>query len=236
MIIDAQCHLGHVLWQAPAIYPDEVRARMAAAGVDKVCCYSFIDRIDNSYIYDATREGGDLIPFACMDPTGPGAPDELEHWLKMGMRGMKLHPYAHGYRLSSPVADQLFELCGQYGVPVVCHLADESPSNTVWQAAERADRFPRVNLIALHSGFLWSTEDMVSAAATRPNLYLETSLISTAMLRKAVGRIGPDKFVFGTDTPWNDYEADLLKVRRAVPSARDQDAILGGTMARLLRL
>lgn len=236
MIIDAQCHLGKVLWQAPPIFPEEVRRRMSVAGIDKVCCYSFIDYIDNDYIYEATRGRDDLIPFACIDPTQPDAPRELERWLKAGMRGMKLHPYIHGYRLSSRVMDPLFELCAYYGVPVVCHLADEAPANTVWQAAEMADRFPNVNLIALHSGYLWSTDDMVTAAATRPNLYLETSLISTTALRKGANRIGAEKFVFGTDTPWNDYGAELLKVRRAVPSPDAQQAILGGTMARLLKL
>lgn len=236
MIIDAQCHLGPVLWQSPAIHPEQVRARMRAAGIDRACVYSFIDRIDNQYIYDATREGEDLIPFACMDPTLPGAADELERWLTAGMRGMKLHPYIHGYRLSTRLLDPLFEICAAHEVPIVCHLADESPSNTVWQAAEMADRHPRAALIALHCGFLWSSEDMMSAASTRPNLYLETSLISTGMLRKGVGRLGAEKFVFGTDTPWNDYGAELLKVRRAVPEPAGQEAILGGTMARLLRL
>lgn len=236
MIIDAQCHLGDVLWQMPPIYPDEVRARMRAAGIDRVCCYSFIDRIDNAYVHAATRDGEDLIPFACIDPTQPDAPAELERWLRAGMRGMKLHPYIHGYRLSNHLVDPLFELCAAHAVPVVCHLADESQANTVWQAAEIADRFPRVDLIALHAGFLWSTPDMVSAAATRDNLYLETSLISPAALRRGVARIGAGKFVFGTDTPWNDYEAELLKVRRAVPDPAAQAAILGDTMARLLRL
>lgn len=236
MIIDAQCHLGNVLWQSPPIYPQEVRQRMAAAGIDRVCVYSFIDYIDNAFIYEATRDGDDLFPFACMDPTLAGAPEELERWLQAGMRGMKLHPYIHGYRLSTHLLDPLFDLCAQYGVPVVCHLADESQANTVWQAAEMADRHPSVNLIALHSGFLWSSDDMVTAASTRANLYLETSLISTTVLRKGVERIGAEKFVFGTDTPWNDYDAELLKVRRAVPDPVQQDAILGGTMARLLRL
>ncbi len=236
MIIDAQCHLGPVLWQSPPIDPPELRQRMAAAGVDKACCYSFIDRIDNEYVYEAARGGTDLIPFACIDASQPDAPDELERWLKAGMQGMKLHPYIHGYRLSSRVMDALFELCTHYEVPVVCHLCDESQANTVWQAAHMADRFRGVNLIALHSGFLWSSDDMFEAASTRPNLYLETSLISPAVLRRGVARIGAEKFVFGTDTPFFHFEPELLKVRRAVPDLHAQEAILGRTMARLLKL
>ena len=70
------------------------------------------------------------------------------------------------------------------------------------------------------------------------NLYLETasSTIDTNFLESAVSILGPEKIIFGTDTPLLDPWTQLAKVRETAIDARAKDLICGGNIARLIGL
>lgn len=99
-------------------------------------------------------------------------------------------------------------------------------------------------------------------AATNPNVYLETSSAPFEVVEKAVcdPAIGPEKIIFGTDTPapysyykyrdeyypsygkappifyTDHYKYDLGNIERLSIPDREKELILGGNIARILRL
>lgn len=237
MIIDAHCQLGASRTLDMALAPDELRAALDESGIDRACCFSVPDLIDNDAVLAASAADDRLIPIACVDPTRADAVDELERCLRAGMRGVRLHPYLHGFKLSMPIVDPLFALCARYRALVLCHGADDVPANNPYQFVIMADRHPAVPLIALYGGFVWNVGDMTHAAATRDNLYLEIAAWAPGTLRGALADLAADKFIFGSALPDGDQLVGLRRVHAALPEdAAARDAILGGTMRRLLSL
>ena len=76
------------------------------------------------------------------------------------------------------------------------------------------------------------------AAQRFENLYLETasSTIDTNFLETAVSILGPEKIIFGTDTPLLDPWTQIAKIRDTAIHDSAKDAICGGNIARLIGL
>lgn len=236
MIIDAHCHLGVSRVRDWSQTPDELRAAMDEAGVDRACVFGFPDTVDNEVILAATHADDRLIGLACIDPNKPDAADELERGLRGGLRGLRLHPYLHGFTLSMAIVDPLFEVCARHGAPVLCHGADDVPANNPYQFLVMAERHPTVNLVALYGGFVWNVGDMAEIAARRDNLYLEVSTYAPGALRNALTIIGPERFIFGSGLPDGDQVVTLRRLRVAVPDDEARALVLGGNMRRLLAI
>lgn len=239
MIIDAHCHIG----RSGPVYPgfqylaEEAVTELKRTGIAKACCFSFWDNVDNDYVAAATRNHPELIGFAVADPKQPGEADRLERYLRDGQfKGVKLHPQYHGYALNNPIVHPIFEVCQGHGAPILCHGYADNPFTMPGLFADMADRFPRVNLIMAHSGYMWGMWDSVEMSKDRPNLYLGTTCISPGAIRAGINRVGAEKYIFEVDQPWWDIEVELLKIRRGVEREADQDLILGANMRRLLKL
>ena len=99
-----------------------------------------------------------------------------------------------------------------------------------------ADRFRQVNLIIAHGGFMWSRAEAVRASKTRPNLYIETTCLLPAGIADGIYDIGAEKYIFGSDAPWGDFDVEILKIKKAARKDRDLELVLGGNLARLLGL
>jgi len=48
--------------------------------------------------------------------------------------------------------------------------------------------------------------------------------------------VGAEKYIFGSDAPWGDFEVEILKITKAARKDRDLEQVLGGNLARLLGL
>ncbi len=238
MIVDAHCHLGETKRAYPCeIYsPEEHLKRMREESVDKSCCFSFWDLPDNGYISEATKNSDRLIPFALINPTLADAAAELERCFKaLGFKGLKLHGHIHGFAMNDhALLDPLFELCEAHSAPIVAHGLADNPFTMPGLFSEMAGRFPKVNLIMAHTGYMWGTPIAIEASEKHKNLYLGTSCIPTMLLRFGIERIGAEKFVFESDSPRWDLHYGLMKIRRAVLEERDWELIAGENMRRLL--
>ena len=103
----------------------------------------------------------------------------------------------------------------------------------------------------------------LTVAARNPNVYIETSSVPYEVLLKAVEcpAIGPEKLIFGTDTPAfyqyykapstgeyypsygktgpgpetaDHFKVDIENIDRLPITAEQKDMIMGGTLARLI--
>jgi predicted TIM-barrel fold metal-dependent hydrolase len=237
MIVDAHVHLGTARWMREIQEVDLIRQKIRAAGVDKVCSFPFVDRgMDaNDHVWQTTQGQEEFIPIALCDPTERDAIPRLERELERGMRGIKLHPFCHGYPLDLyELTDPMFEVAAAYKVPILCHCFTDCPFNTAGQLNDMAGRHPGVNLVALHGGFMWSTWGLIDYAKTRRNLFIETSNLYPKMITDGVNACGAEQFIFGTDSPWSDQGLEVEKIMRAVKSSDAQEQILGGNILRLL--
>lgn len=237
MIIDAHNHLGV---RAGAVQTEaDLIARIDAVGVDKAVIFPFVEgNFTNEPIKEAFDQFPDrLIPFCAVNAWEAGAADEVRRCVvDWGFKGLKLHPTINGYHLSDPhLVDPLFKVADELGIPVIVHGASDL-YNSPPEFALMAARFPNVPLLMAHMGFFWSVDQAISFAREFPNLYLETSRAPIFEIQTAVRALGPDKVIWGTDSPFVDYEWEFRKMERATDDSEGYSKIVGGNIARLLKL
>jgi predicted TIM-barrel fold metal-dependent hydrolase len=233
--IDAHNHLGvrHGASQTAA----ELVDKLDAAGVDQAVVFPFVEGdFDNEIITTAVHDFPDrLIPFCAVNPWHRDrAVAELTKRADAGFRGVKLHPTLHGYHLSDfglvgPVLDAVRDA----GLVVICHGASDL-YNAPPEFAAVAQRYPEVSFLMAHSGTFWSHEQAVELAKETPNLYLETSRVPVHEIAYSVTELGPEKVVWGTDSPFVDYEFEYHKMERVAADADAVSLVCGGNLARLL--
>ncbi|HOG48932.1 MAG TPA: amidohydrolase family protein, partial [Anaerolineae bacterium] len=172
-VLDAHTHMSGS--------PHDFLAMMDASGVDRALVFTldglyvdpapYNDRLAEFCAADPVR----LIPFCSVHPRYPGAVPELRRCVtQLGMRGLKLHPWAQCLSLLDSSLDGIGQELERFNVPVVFH--DGTPPNSSpLQIAEFARRHARVPVILGHGGLhdLW--KEAVYAAERYPNIYLTPS-------------------------------------------------------------
>ncbi|MET3580021.1 putative TIM-barrel fold metal-dependent hydrolase [Mesorhizobium robiniae] len=237
LVIDAHNHLG--IRPGARQTGAELVAKIDAVGVDKAVMFPFVEgNFSNEPIKEAFDQFPDrLIPFCAVNPWQPDAADEVRRCVvDWGFKGLKLHPTINGFHLSDPnLVDPLFRVAEELGIPIIVHGASDL-YNSPPEFALMAARFPAVQLLMAHMGFFWSVDQAISFARQYPNLYLETSRAPIFEIQTAVRELGPDKVIWGTDSPFVDYEWEFKKMERATADHDGYAKIVGGNIARLLNL
>lgn len=237
-IIDAHNHLG--VRPGAAQTGSDLIARMETVGCGKAVIFPFVEgTYSNEPILQAYREFPDrLIPFCAVNPwDGKAAVDELRRCVvDLGFKGVKLHPTLHGYHLSDPsLVNPLFDAADQLRIAVITHGAADL-FNSPLECAAIARRFPRVPLLIAHMGMFWSVDQAIQCAGEVKNLFLEVSRVPAFEIATAVRELGPERVIYGTDSPFVDYEQEFARMKRVVASKDGYDLIMGGNIARILRL
>jgi predicted TIM-barrel fold metal-dependent hydrolase len=252
----------------------EIRAEMAQAGVDRSVLLlgdyglrlgepALSIEMENRLAADlATSDPEHFIAFFGVDPRRPDAAalfrTALEEW---GVRGLKLHPAA-GFYPNDPVCRPLYELAGEFGVPVAVHTGPmaapliSTPANPIYLDEPAAD-FPDTTFVVLHAGQRCWFPVALDIARWKPNLYLELSLWQTELLEREAQftdridqmkqAIGLDRVVFGSDCPgssrvmplakWVDTFRELPRISQQYGyhiTDEESALMLGGNAAKLL--
>jgi uncharacterized protein len=237
LIVDGHNHVGRRAGASQT--GPELVAKMDAAGVDRGVIFPFVEgNFTNDQVREAALTCSDrLIPYCAVNPWQPDAVAELRRCVvEWNFKGLKLHPTINGFHLSDPkLVDPLFEEAASLGIPVIAHGASDL-LNSPPEFAEMARRHPRVRLLMAHMGFFWSVDQAIEYARALPNLLLETSRAPIFEIATAVRELGPDKVVWGTDSPFVDYEWEFRKMERCSPDRAVYERVVGGTMSEILGL
>ena len=249
MIIDSHVHLGRL--QSVRAEADATALLRIAdrVGIDRIFCTSctalFYDMVEgNREIASALREHPDRILGYATIPTAywrQEALDELERCVdSYGMRGLKIYSRPHGMggdrvmlSVNTPAMVPILERAAELRLPVLAHATPE-------ECEALADEVPEGTLVMAHSGGTliaggnWNRA--IEAARRYPNIYLDTcsSTVDMGSLEAMVEAVGPERIIFGTDTPMLDPFVQKARVTGAEISEEARALILGGNMERIL--
>ena len=129
--------------------------------------------------------------------------------------GIKIHPEEHGYPIKEH-GRAIFEFAAHHEAVVLTHSgeANSMPEDFV----PFADDFPQVKLIVAHLGCTCDEEPDHQVRAIQSsrhgNVYVDTSSsnsIKPRLIEWAVAEVGPQRLLYGTDTPL--YWAPMQRVR-----------------------
>jgi predicted TIM-barrel fold metal-dependent hydrolase len=245
-IIDSHVHLKH---------GDAARTEFPARTIVEVMDRAGIDRSIVFAMSTATRRSiemaeravaqypGRLIPYAYALPSYERPVlKELEAALAGRLfRGIKIH--RGECTLAEYVIDPVLKLAGRFGVPC---LIDATGNAAV--ARRLAEAFPENDLIFAHMGAYGTTnarvvDSFIKLAEDHGRVRLDLSGVALeAKIDEAVRRLGAGKLIWGTDGPYAHPDlvgfarGELEKIRRLPIGQAEKEEILGGNIARLLKL
>ena len=201
-----------------------------------------------------------VLSFGCMHPDFDGWKEELARVRDLGLKGIKLHPQYQDTDFDDPRYLRILDRCGELGLVVLTHAGldigmpgkDNCSPEMVLRALRQTGP---VKLVLAHMGG-WRQWDRVEALLPGTGVYLDTSfslgeitplddghyrpgdlpLLDEAAFLRMVRKFGADRVLFGTDSPWDDQETALARLRALPLEKSELDAILGGSARKLLEL
>ena len=199
---------------------------------------------DSSARINETYEGQGLMSFGCIHPDHPHIREELGRLVRLGFRGIKIHPVYQGADIDDIRFLRILDTAASLGLVVLTHggqdigfpgVVHASPA-MCRHAIEEVGRFP---FIIAHMGG-WHDWQEVPDQLAGNDCYLDTSFSTDAFspLPDGYWKIGeekmltPDTFVslvhafgsdhiiFGSDSPWSDQIAAIDWIRDCQPDGR----------------
>ena len=174
---------------------------------------------------EGNREAARIIPatdgllqWVIIDPTRPETYEQAAEMLATPRCvGIKLHPEEHCYPITEH-GDALFAFAAEHRAVVLVHSGDENslPADFL----PYAERYPEIRLLLAHlgngAGAAGDPATQVRAiqSSSQGNVYVDTSSsrsIMPQLVEWAVGEIGADRILYGTDTPL--YSAEMQRAR-----------------------
>lgn len=180
-----------------------------------------------------------LLQWVIIDPTRPETYAQADRMLRAPWCvGVKVHPEEHGYPIAEH-GDRLFGFCAERGALVLAHSGED---NSLPRDYLRfADRYPDLRLILGHLGNSTDGDPRgqvrAIAEARHGNLWTDTSSAKSMwsrLIEWAVGEIGAERILFGSDCPLYATAAQHARVAKAEISAADRELILGRNAVALL--
>ncbi len=164
--------------------------------------------------------------YVVIDPLKPETYKQAEEMLYQPQCvGIKIHPEEHGY----PIVDHakpIFEFAAKHKAIVLTHSGEQNsmPEDFIpW-----ANSFPEMKLILAHIGCGWDRDYTHQVRAIQMskqgNVYADTSSMMSILpniIEWAVSEVGPNRILFGTDTPL--YHTSMHRIR--IEHAELSDAV-----------
>lgn len=130
-------------------------------------------------------------------------PKEIEELIKDSLDvvvAIKFHPYHSKMRFDSKETQRYIELAKKYSLPVVTHTGN-SECDDVQLVYNVAKKYPDVNFVMVHMGLGTDNEKAIKLISKLPNLFGDTTWVSTKSTLKFLDVCGDEKIVFGSDAP-----------------------------------
>ena len=244
MIIDSHTHLmPHYGWRKGLDIHDHMKL-LWDSGVDKAVLFT-IEGFHTDYeshnqeIFEAYKIYPEsVIPFCTINPRDPDALEELKRCHKLGMKGIKFHPWLQAFPIVDDIIMPIVEEAAKLDMPIISHDGTP-PYCTSLQVAYLAYCFPRAKIILGHAGMKDFAYEAYCAAKRYENVYLGFCGSAFQIMKEAVSDIGPERCLFGTDSPFagKEYIAyETKKIKMLGLPNQDEENIFGGNIARLLNI
>lgn len=190
----------------------------------------------------ASVGGGRLKAFGSVHPLAKDALFELERIRELGLLGVKFHAEYQDFFVDDPQMKPIYQKIASLGLITVFHggmdLAFAPPCHCTPHALRKAlPWFNGAPVVAAHFGGYLLWEAVIEELCGLP-LYIDTSYSHGHIVKPYAQRIidkhGPDKILFGSDSPWNDPMDEQRFLRSLELSETDLNKIFFHNASKLL--
>lgn len=216
---------------------------------------------DGALRVNLTSASTHLHSFGGMHPAFEDPERELARIAEAGLKGIKLHPVYQLVDMDDPAYIRLLRAAAANGLLVLIHAGIDVgfldlTYSSVEKIARAIDAVPSGRYILAHMGGWRQWEEATRLFAGRENIWIDTSFsigdmvpcgdgfyethsasrLSTEQFLAMKDAFGPEKLLFGTDSPWEDQAAEVARIRALPIPEHEKTAILGGNAKALLSI
>ena len=180
-----------------------------------------------------------LIPFAVINPFYAGWQDDLKICHEeFGMRGLRLYPGWHNYKLSSPCCKELVDAVTERGMVISIPIRVEDNRQRSWllnipdvpleEIIKLVKAHPKARFVLLN-GIGYTRSPLGRKNNGLPSNYaIGLSRLSATLadeLGQLVTNLGAERIMFGTGMPFNYPDPALVKLEVLDASEADKEKI-----------
>ena len=200
-----------------------VAARAAEWGIDHSVCLPVATKASQTsdiieFAAAINEQYPQLTCLAGIFPQAEDMPQMMEKAVRMGLRGIKLHPQYQQVYMDDPCIFEVMRIATEYGLAVIYHAGKDlgmlhmptfgAPDRTTKLLDQlEAAGITDYKLCAAHLGGFDCWDDVEKYLVGR-NIYLDTSFVAGYIDEQQAHRIilnhGTDKILFGSDCPWQN--------------------------------
>jgi predicted TIM-barrel fold metal-dependent hydrolase len=252
-LIDTNVSLGR--WPFRRLPLDETAALVAklhANGVTEAWAGSFDALLHkditsaNASLADecAQRGGGILVPFGAINPMLPNWEEDLRRCAEVHkMRGIRLHPNYHGYKLSDPIFERVLGLATERGLIVqiavimeeertIHPLVNVPPIDTT-PLPSLTQKFPGARVQLLNAFRTLRGKPLLELATAGVHFEIAT-LEGVAGVGNLITQIPGERLLFGSHAPFFYFESAALKLKESALTDAQLAALTHDNALRLL--
>jgi len=240
---------------------EEVLDSMQRNGIDYTVLANFapahIIHRNNCWTLATARQHSQLVPLVSLHPAmGGDLLAQLQHYLALGAKGLKLHPSIQEFMPNHPAMQEVYAFCDAQAFPVVFHcgfvshvyLNDFASLEMILPVIDSYRRMPLV-LTHMAEG---NAADVFRVAASYPQVSFDTSITISgklcfkrlhdpcwqddAYVVDVIRRVGAERIVFGSDYPFGSPIHDVTRLLRMPLTDAEKRLIVGGNALRIFSL
>ncbi|WP_406697687.1 amidohydrolase family protein [Singulisphaera sp. Ch08] len=257
MIIDFNAYLGHFAFRRLRHNSaTSLLKRMDEKQIDKAVVSSA-----SAITYRNTQAGNEelaaeveshrdrLIPFAVINPFYAGWRDDLKACHEtMGMKGVRLYPGWHNYRLADQSCHDLIDAATEREMLISIPIRVEDARDRSWlvdvpdiplaEVTTLVKAFPKARFVLLNGIGYTSTPLGRKDGGLPANYLIEISRLDSVLaneIGQLMANLGADRVVFGTGMPFNYPDPALLKLEILDAGKDDKDLVAWKNAANWLR-
>tara|TARA_Y100000310_G_C20701005_1_gene829882 strand:+ start:7709 stop:8512 length:804 start_codon:yes stop_codon:yes gene_type:complete len=160
-----------------------------------------------------------FIPFFRLNPKYDWT-EELEKRVSQGFLGVKLHPRAQKFFMTSQKAMSLYKKLEKENLILLIH-AGFGLDSIAEDLNSIARTFPKLKILVGHGGFP-DLESVIRLLKARDNIMFEISTMRIFDLLELLKSVSSKKIVFGSDVPYYDQTLSLQVLIDSATLARKQ--------------
>jgi len=193
----------------------------------------------NDFVRRQADEHESFIPFFTVHAAMDGIMDETERMLKLGMRGLKLHPDSSRFTIDDMRLFPVYEaLRGK--VPVLIHMGDQRYNYSHPIHLRRIlDLFPGLTVIGAHFGgySMYETAyELLKDTDCVMDISSSLMLMEKGIPEDFISRYGAERIAFGSDYPLWDPVQEVARFLQLDLTGVQFEQIACKTAARILGL
>lgn len=128
------------------------------------------------------------------------------------IKALKFHPYHAGCSFTSAESRKYIDLAAEYNLPVVSHTGTGYDDNPM-RLFEMAKIYTKTPFVMVHLGLGSDNKEAIELCSQQPNLYGDTTWVSTKSALEFIDKCGDDRLLFGSDSPIDGKDTYLTNGR-----------------------